>query len=195
MRRLADLTLGSGVLCWAMRPFIAAAVLLLAPLAFTMNSGCSAGSRAKTGDEARVTPADFRPLVGPIWTGTLTYRDYTTGNPTVIKSALKVEPVEGETSAWYFRMHYPDEPSHNSNGIVRLASDGRKVDDEMVMERERLGDGSVRIVTEKDGEDNSKPMRLRYVYTFGSRECSIQKLTRGAEDAGFAERNMYKWTR
>lgn len=178
-----------------MRSFIAAVLLVLSPLPLALNTGCSASSRAKTGDEARAIPADFQTLTGAIWTGTLTYRDYTTGNPTVIKSALKVEPVEGENSAWYFRMHYPDEPSHNSNGIVRLAPDGRKIDEETVMERERLSGGSVRIVTEMDGEDNDKPARLRYVYTFGSRECSIQKLTRGADDGGFRERNMYKWTR
>lgn len=47
-----------------------------------------------------------------------------------------------------------------------------------MLERAVLADGSVKVVTEQDGEDDSRAARLRLVYLPGDKQCSIQKLVR-----------------
>ena len=145
--------------------------------------------------QARVGPTDLDVLVGKPWTGTLTYKDYQSGMPTTIRSSLVVTRVAGRADAWDVRFGYSDEPRANRENVVVRGSDGTVFDDETVVERTVMEDGSVRIVTESDGEDDHRPARLRHVWVLGRHRSSLEKLVRYTGEAEFFERNVYRWER
>lgn len=151
---------------------------------------------------ARVTVADIDRLTGPQWNGTLTYKDYKSGKPTIIKSSLLVARQAGAgvgDPAWEMKVGYADEPHANSGEKAVLSDGGRLFREETVLEREMLADGTVRFVTEQGGEDDNRPAKMRFVYLVGAKECSIQKLVRftdgGAGRGEFFERHVYRWSR
>ncbi len=143
------------------------------------------------------TASDLDRLVGSGWTGTLTYRDYTTEARTTIKAALlftRSSTVGDEAARWDFRIAYADEPHANSGEIVSLAPDGRWFRGARVVERTVLANGTVRITTEQEGRDNDRAAAIRLVYTIGERSASLQKLVR-YEGGVYFERHIYEWTR
>ncbi len=147
--------------------------------------------------QAAAQPADFDRLVGPSWTGTLTYRDYTSEARTVIKAApllQRLADAADGSARWDFRMAYADEPHANSGDTLTLSRDGRQLRSAVVVERQVLADGRVRVVTEQDGRDNERPARIRTVYVIGERAASLQKLVR-YEGGEFFERHIYEWLR
>lgn len=147
--------------------------------------------------QATALRTDFDRLVGPGWTGTLTYRDYTTEARTTIKAALRLTKLPDATDGstrWDFRIAYADEPHANSGDTIALAADGRRFRGANVVERTQLPSGEVQVVTEEDGRDNEKPARLRLVYRISERKASLQKLVR-YEGGAFFERHIYEWVR
>lgn len=147
--------------------------------------------------QGAATAADFDRLVGPGWSGTLTYRDYSSDARTTIKAALLLARIADDVSAaarWDFRVAYADEPHANSGDTISLSADGRRFRNAIVTERRLVEDGRVRIVTEEEGRDNDRAARIRLVYLIGARSASIQKLVR-YEGAEYFERHIYEWTR
>jgi hypothetical protein len=147
---------------------------------------------------AVVTATDIDRLTGEPWTGTLTYLDYTSHVETTIKSSLLVvrSPEQSDDAfAWDMRVGYADEPQANSGATAVLARGGRVFRDGNVLERAVLSDGTVRVVTEQDGQDDGRSARLRFVYLLGEKQCSIQKLVRHPPDGAFFERHIYRWSR
>jgi hypothetical protein len=164
-------------------------------------AGCAANPAADGTPPAAgpaVTPADIDRLTGAPWNGTLSYLDYTSKKQTTIKSSLAVTrlPARADAAtAWEMRLGYSDEPEANSGETAVLARDGRAFREAEVMERTILPDGSVRVVTERDGEDDNRKARLRFVYLLGQTQSSIQKLVRFTPQEPFFERHIYRWSR
>ena len=147
--------------------------------------------------QATASPVDIDRLAGPGWTGTLTYRDYSSGARTTIKAApliARIAAAPGAGASWDFRLAYADEPHANRGDTISLSADGRRFRNATVTERLVLPDGRVQIVTEEDGRDNDRPARIRLVYLIGERAASLQKLVR-YEGGEFFERHIYEWTR
>jgi hypothetical protein len=145
--------------------------------------------------QASALPADIDRLVGPTWTGTLTYRDYSNGARTSIKAALRVSrlPVaSGAPAQWDMRIAYADEPHANSGDTISLSADGRRFRGQAVVERRVLADGQIEIVTEADGRDDDRPARIRSELRIGERNVSLRKLVR-YEGGEFFERHIYEW--
>lgn len=152
---------------------------------------------AELSAQSGAMPSDLNRLTGATWTGTLTYRDYSTDARTSIKAGLQLVPIAASPARdarWEWRVAYADEPHANSVDTVALSADGRTFRGATVTERTQLADGRVRIVTEEDGRDNDNPARIRFVYLIGERTASLQKLVRYGE-AAFFERNIYEWAR
>ena len=161
---------------------------ILVSVAFSVTAAHAQASASRT---------DFDRLMGPGWTGTLTYRDYTTEARTTIKAALllaKLPDATDGSARWDFRIAYADEPHANSGDTITLAADGRRFRDAIVVERQLLPSGEVRVVTEQDGQDNDRSARLRLVYRITERKASLQKLVR-YEGGEFFERHIYEWAR
>jgi hypothetical protein len=164
-------------------------------------AGCAATTAAPVtavNADAVVTAADIDRLTGAPWSGTLTYLDYTSRAQTTIRSSLLVTRLPAPSVgsfAWDMRVGYADEPNANDGETALLMSGGRVFRGGQVMERMDLPDGTVRIVTEKDGEDDRQVARLRFVYLLGEKQVSIQKLVRFTPQEAFFERHIYQWSR
>ncbi|MCU0617083.1 MAG: hypothetical protein MUD17_08390 [Gemmatimonadaceae bacterium] len=155
---------------------------------------CSSSLAAQT---SGATAADVDRIAGPGWTGTLTYRDYTTEASTTIKAApllVRLTDAPDGGTRWEFRMAYADEPHANSGDTLSLSADGRTLRGATVIAREQLADGRVRVITEQDGRDNERPARIRTVYILGEKSASLQKLVR-YDGGDYFERHIYEWMR
>ena len=134
-------------------------------------------------------------LVGARWSGILTYMDYRSKKKVSIPSNLTVRPDGDDPWSWVFEYEYPNEPQANSREIVRLSNDGKSLNGEVVLERTSLPDNTIKIVTEKKGEDNNRRATFRYTYTLAAKNFSIRKQVRYDDESLFFERNEYSWKR
>lgn len=142
--------------------------------------------------------SDIDRLTGTDWRGSLEYRDYTTNKQTTIRSTLLFTRLPARTdgaSAWDMRVGYNDEPNENSRDTVLLSPDGRTFHGQRLIELGELSDGTLRFVTEQDGQDNSRSARFQFVYLLDASTVSIQKLVRYAESEPYTERHIYRWAR
>jgi hypothetical protein len=159
-------------------------------------TGSATGTTVSAG--AVVLASDIDRLTGEQWAGTLTYLDYSSQVQTTIKSSLRLArlPAASDGSlAWDMRVGYADEPDADSSETAMLSRGGRVFRDGLVLERSVLSDGTVRVVTEKDGQDDGRDARLRFVYLLGQTQCSIQNLVRLEQEEAFFERHIYRWSR
>ena len=145
-----------------------------------------------------VSPMDIDRLTGAPWAGTLTYLDYTSRAQTSIRSSLLMTRLPEQSdgnAAWEMRVGYANEPHANSAETAVLVRGGSVFREGQVMERSVLPDGTIRVVTEQDGEDDGRNARFRFVYLLGEKQCSIQKLVRFKTEEIFFERHIYRWSR
>lgn len=140
-------------------------------------------------------PDDLKRLQGREWVGELTYLDYSSNKKTVIKSNLKVTRVGTDGRVWQFEYLYPDEPKANDKSEVRLGADGRTFNDQTVIEKTRLANGVLKLVTTKPGTDNNKNALFRFTYLLDDTTFSIVKEVKVEGSAAYFERNAYRWTR
>lgn len=147
------------------------------------------------GQTAPLTADDLKILEGPKWTGTLTYLDYSSNKKTSIKSNVTVSRAEA-ANTWVFAYEYPDEPKANGTSNVSLTNGGTLFNDQKVIERSVIADGSsLRIVTTKNGTDNNKPAVVRFTYSVTPTSFRIMKEVQLEGSAEWFERNEYRWTR
>lgn len=145
--------------------------------------------------EARIKRNDLQILTGAQWSGTLTYLDYRSQKMISIPVNLSVKPNADDDRSWSFSYNYPDEPRANSEEIIRLSKDGRSLNGEVVLERTRLRDNTIRVVTEKKGQDDNRSASIRYTYLLNDKSFSITKDVRYEGDDKFFQRNAFRWKR
>lgn len=138
---------------------------------------------------------DFKHLSGAQWTGNLTYLDYRKNKKVTIPANLIVTQATGNKPAWVFEIQYPDEPHANSKETVTIGPDGRTLNDEAIVERTTLPNGTLKLVTEKRGTDSDKPSVFRFTYMLNAKNFSIKKEVKHEGTSEFFERNEYKWQR
>lgn len=166
-------------------------------VAVALVSGCRASPRAQG--------SDFDRLRGS-WTGTLTYRDYSSNKSVSIPINMHVdvagapEPgqpprVGGPARALSFLRRYPDEPHANSAETVELSRDGRRFGDETVTARVEPAPGMVVIETREWGSDNDRPALLRHTYTLGPDVFIASKDIWNEQAQVFENRNVSRFTR
>ena len=166
----------------------------------TALAGCVASrvSHNTSANTAVVVSADIDRLTGAPWAGTLTYLDYTSRTQTSISSSLLMTRLPEQSDgnvAWEMRVSYANEPHANRAETAVLGRGGSVFRKGQVMERSVLPDGTVRVVTEQDGQDDDRDARFRFVYLLGDKQCSIQKLVRFKTEETFFERHIYRWSR
>lgn len=142
-----------------------------------------------------VTSADFGRLTGHAWKGTLTYRDYSSGKSTSIRSNLRVEGLASDSTVWLFHYHYPDEPKAGGTDTVLVSMGGRMLDGASVVERTEEKDGSTSFVSRKTGRDNNRPATILTTFRIGGRSFSIRKQVQEEDETEWMERNRYEWKR
>lgn len=145
-------------------------------------------------------PQDLDALTGPRWTGTLTYRDYTTNKMTTIPTTLTITRVPyAAPPAWTLLTTYPEEPHADWSQTITLTNNGRTLNDETIAARTTLPDGSLRITTLSQGKDNNLPATIRHFYTLAPKALTIRKEVQPQTDQStntpFTERNTSRFTR
>jgi hypothetical protein len=148
---------------------------------------------AVAAQNSKLSGKDWKPLEGGTWVGTLTYLDYSSGKRTSIKSNIAVAKLSDRK--WSFDFTYPEEPKANSKDIVVLTDDGKTFDGETVIQRAKLKDGVIRIVTSRAGKDNDKPCTIRHTYLVSKTEFSMRKDVRLDSGGDYFERHTYSWRR
>lgn len=143
----------------------------------------------------KIKSGDFKRLTNGQWKGKLTYKDYRSNKKVSILSNLIVTESSDDKLSWIFEYEYPDEPKANEKSIVKISKDGKTFDGETVVERTKLPNGTLKIVTIKNGTDNDKPAVFRYIYLINKKTFSIKKEVKYEEAKEFFERNEYIWNR
>lgn len=144
---------------------------------------------------AKVNTKDLDLLTGTQWKGTLTYLDYRSKKKVSIPSNLTVTKSSVDQATWVFDYEYPDEPKANGKKSMVVSQDGSAVNDEKVTERVKVSEDTVKLVTEKPGDDNNRKALFRYTYLCSSRSFSIKKEVRYENESEWFERNEYSWQR
>ena len=164
-----------------MRSIIAAAVLLIS---------ISASGQSKHA----VHPADFVSAEG-YWKGTLTYLDYSSGKPYSMPASITLST--NKTGEIYFSFVYPDEPKANSKDTLKITKNGLEFDGATVTSKMRKEDGSLIIITDRDGFDgnDNKKAVIRHVYTIGNTIFNNRKEVKFEGTDKWILRNEYAFTR
>lgn len=159
------------------------AVMLLPVLAFTQTNNS-------------VTPKDFKPAFGK-WKGSLTYLDYSSGKPYTMPANVTISKDGNNVNQLIFVFTYPDEPKANGIDTLVISNDGLQIDGAMVISKKKNSDGSLEIITDKngtDGNDNRKAV-LRHIYTISKKKFSNRKEVRFDGEEKFILRNEFKMSR
>jgi hypothetical protein len=142
--------------------------------------------------QAQISPNDFRPIFGQ-WKGELTYSDYKTGRPIKIPVEMKVAEARSANSI-ILSYSYPKEPQANSNDTMRIATDGKMLNDKNIVSVKKENNLVV-ITAERSGDDNNKPATLRYNYSIGKNQFVIRKEVKYNDTDNFIFRNEYIFRR
>ena len=147
------------------------------------------------GQSAKVKTKDFQPLTGAQWTGNLIYLDYGTKKQISIPSNLTITQSKEDKNLWIFEYQYPDEPKANSRDEVKISENGRMFEGGKIVEKIKLPDKTLKIITEKTGTDNDKDSSFRFTYLIGKNKFSIKKEVKYNDAKDFFVRNEYSWKR
>lgn len=163
--------------------------LLLLFLCASLNSHgqSSEGSTA----ENKLMPTELKPLIGD-WKGTLTYLDYSSGEPYSMPINLKAETGKNDNQLKIFYT-YPKEPKANSAGKIMLSKNGQKLNGKPITSKERLSNGAIQITTESMGKDNRQKATIRIVYYLSNQQFTMKKEVRFENTKEWIRRNEYSF--
>jgi uncharacterized membrane protein YphA (DoxX/SURF4 family) len=143
-------------------------------------------------------PAELNLLRGT-WKGTLTYKDYTSDTQEIIPVTIYGwrKGNENTSRTWRLKFEYDNEPKANNSADYEISKDHRKINDAVIIEKQTLADGSLKVVTEKRGEDGNdhKPCTIRTIIQLKYNTLIITKLVKFDGESDFFQRNEYKVTR
>lgn len=130
------------------------------------------------------------------WTGTLTYLDYTTNIPYSMPSDVEIVRIDSMRN-YLFKRIYPDEPKANSYDTVAFSLDGAMINDEKIVSKKYLQNGTVEFITEINGIDGNdvKPALIRHNYTLGEEIFIISKDVKFKDQSDWINRHVYKYKR
>ena len=140
-----------------------------------------------------INTTDFRQSLGA-WTGSLTYLDYSSGKPFTMPANVTL--MTG-TDAIILSFVYPKEPKANGNDTLRIAKNGTEFGSASVTSRKVLADGSVEVITEKNGVDGNENRKaiLRHTYILGKDKFSNRKDVKFVGEEKWILRNEYVFGR
>jgi len=140
-------------------------IIILIALSFLIQS--IAQESLSSVNDQKVTPQDIELLLGE-WTGTLTYIDYSSGEPYTMPADVIVE--KGKTAnQLVLRNSFPNEPKANNKDKLKLSKNGDELNGNKVTSRMILPSGELQIKTEYIGKDNRKKATIQNVITIGAK--------------------------
>ena len=99
--------------------------------------------------------------------GTLTYLDYSSGRSFSMPANVILARNPADRNAVIFSFDYPEERKANGNDTLVISNNGLVVNGATVTSKTKLADGSLQIITDKEGKDgnDNKKAILRHIYT------------------------------
>ena len=153
-----------------------------------------------------ITPANVHSTLAGHWVGTLEYKDYRDPSKRVTLPTL-LDAAPGVDAGAALRFTYDDGPGKTVTGGDRfiLAADLATLDWTGVKEQSpeifrvvslvrNDAAGTIRLVAEREGQDDDKPATLREKITLGRTELTILKEVRPT-GADFSFRHVYHFMR
>lgn len=142
----------------------------------------------------KVNSNDLKIITGDQWKGKLTYLDFSTNQKTSIPANLLVKQSSSEKNIFYFIHEYPKEPHANNTDTLIISSEGRKLNNQMVVKKDKIGT-MIKLITESTNGNQSDFKYFRYTYLLGTNLFSIKKEEKGMKDTGYFTRNIYEYQR
>ena len=141
--------------------------------------------------QTTISASDFKSAIGS-WSGTLTYINYSDGEPFSMPVELRIVPIE-ETNNFTFYFSFPDEPHANSEEIFSISDGGTMLNGEPVISKRLLEDGNLEIVTESFGTDDNKPATIRETYIIGADVFITKKEVLFTDQEDWINRNEFNF--
>jgi hypothetical protein len=142
----------------------------------------------------KVTQEDLVVLTGDQWKGKLSYLDYSSNKKTTIQANLLVSQSAVNNNIFYFSNEYPGEPHANNMDTLILSKDGKKLNEQQVIKKERIGN-ITKLITESFSAGTGTGKSFRYTYLIGKNLFSIKKEEKSSNDSAFFTRNIYEYQR
>lgn len=128
------------------------------------------------------------------WKGSLTYLDYSSGNPYTMQANIKIS-FTADKKGYIMGYEYPKEPHANSKDTT--FANGNFFGKEKIVEFNKNSDGGYKLVTEiegQDGNDNKKAV-LKHIYVLQSNSYSIKKEVKFEGTEKWIKRHEYVFVR
>ena len=138
-----------------------------------------------------VQPDQIQDCVGN-WEGTLTYLDYSSGNPFSMPANIKIEKGKNDRELLLFN-EYPNEPKANNKGKMTLSKDGTKLNGKTIKKVEELA-GGILVETEYEGKDDNQKALIRNTYILTDDQVLFRKEVLFNEEAGWILRSEFKYS-
>lgn len=142
-----------------------------------------------------VSTRDFKPVLGN-WKGTLTYLDYTSGKPYTMPANITVSINAQNSKQLILAIEYPNEPKANGNDTLTISSDGKMMDRDMVISKQK-SKGILEVITERndvDGNEKKKAL-IRHIYSVSKKMFTNRKEVKFEGEEKWILRNEYKMSR
>jgi hypothetical protein len=146
---------------------------------------------AQTGPVASLQ--DFQIVAGSGWKGHLNYLDYSSEALSQIPVEVRFEEPRGRSLRYAIR--YPGETQYNSREEIEVSRDGRKLNGDLIISRDRNANGDLALVTIYRGKDDNRAADIRMTYVIGSATFSVSKEVRFEDGNDYFLRNQYSFAR
>lgn len=176
----------------AWRPTVAAAALL-----GLLSGGAALAQSAPATPTVRA--ADFRPLLGYDWLGTLIYRDYQSQQRVTLRTRLNGMQAGPQELVLDYQYQEPEGGLVKGFDRLRFGPDGRTLEWDGVpmrlLRRAATPDGRLHLLLEGQGPDDNRPATIHRAVLIGPTQCRIRKTVRFAPDTTFLLRHEYQFAR
>lgn len=134
---------------------------------------------------------DLQNLLGK-WNGTLTYIDYSSGEPFSMPSNLEVQSKKTNRKL-ILSYEYPNESQANDSDKLRISKNKSSLNGKPIVSRTKTVDGDTKIVTEHMSKDANRKALIRNVYIIGASKFIMRKEVQFEGSDDWLKRNEYNF--
>lgn len=130
------------------------------------------------------------------WKGSLTYLDYQSGKPYTMPANTNISAIP-QTNHLLVEMIYPNEPKANGKDTLLVNASFTSFDGNTIVSRKVLADGSIEIITKRNGQDgnDNKNAIIQKTYTIGKNKFVNRKDVQFEGSTEWIKRHEYSYTR
>jgi hypothetical protein len=143
-----------------------------------------------------IQPSDLKILEGN-WVGSLTYLDYTSGKSYSMPANTSFEQSKNNSNIYLRSVGYSTEPHANQKDSMIISPNGQMLDDFTIVSLKKTSNGTVEIISEKDGIDgnDNHPATMRRTFTITATTFVIKKEVLFKGTSTWLVRHTYSFTK